>query len=115
MENEEGQLRGHILGGTPVGCDLTMFSITPNWLEGWYEDDAITTNCYSVLTRSQERVKGVSLGLYFQRQLVLFVICKKVVRGGTSLVLGVFSLDSWVKGQPPHSSCGYLIIIFYIM
>lgn len=44
-----GECKGKlgVLGGTSVGYDLTMFYRTPNWLEHWYENNAITT-CYWV-------------------------------------------------------------------
>lgn len=69
-----------ILSGTSVGCDLTVFSRMPNWLEGWYEDDAITIR-YWVYIKGWRGVSGVVLS-----EAVL-VMCKKVLREGTSLVL----------------------------
>lgn len=69
-----------ILGGTSVGCDLTVFSRMPNWLEGWYEDDAITI-CYRVYIKGWREVCWVVLSE------VVLVMCKKVLREGTSLVL----------------------------
>lgn len=54
-----------ILGGISDECDLTVFSRMPNWLEGWYEDDAIII-CYQVYMKGRREVSGV----VFERQFL---------------------------------------------